>query len=758
MHQAQARFCLDIIKFESRLRNFLRFLLLLAGGVLLAIVIFDYTASRLSNFDISADLLPELPEGISAQAQQWKWTQTAGESTHIEVQAQGFVQDASDSHTDLHGVVLRIFHEGQSEYDLINSAAMRLQGDGQLLSEGSTTITIGIPQEEKGSSRVIANTTGVVFQPEDNLAHTSKEVLYFFEGGTGRSLGAVYEAITGMLQMKKEVELEWEGDSPDQRSVRLRAGQLRYFGNEDRIELAGGARLEHGEQWLDCREGTVWLKDGRISRMEALGTVGGQLVTDEEVRFETPQLKLFFNADGQLEHAVGEGESVFTSDMSGQHTSIQGGLMELFYESDSTGQVSELRQIDVHESAQAQMNLEQEGIQSTIESESMRLRLRKGVPELEHLQTMDRGYLKQVYTSASGQDRTLEAERISMVFGNASKLEKLSALRDISLIQHTIGDKKPALKSWSDEMEASFDLDSGELVRLHQAGGFRFEEAQQGQADDAMFDIADNQLVLTGNAGISAQGSRITARKMKLNRISGRLVAERNVTSSMVQVADTETSGLPAGLFASNQPVYASADQLISDPENETLEYQGQARMWQKDFRIDADRVRLHLDSQLLTADGNVFVGWVEQEDSSSEQPARVAVRAGKLHYQGDKQTALFSEEIDFQRNGIRVQADAMQTLLAAETQESKLESVVASGSVTVDEPGNQSRQRGYGEQAVFQLADSEIMLTGKPARIVTPEGTETRGDSLTYRIEGDSLRVLRLGTERTYTYRPIAQ
>ena len=77
----------------------------------MALVVRDYVDSSNSASGFSPDPLPVLPKEIAAQSQSWRWTQTTGDSTHIEVSAEDFAQASDGLETDLRGVVLKIFRE-----------------------------------------------------------------------------------------------------------------------------------------------------------------------------------------------------------------------------------------------------------------------------------------------------------------------------------------------------------------------------------------------------------------------------------------------------------------------------------------------------------------------------------------------------------------------------------------------------------------------------------------------------------------------
>ena len=127
------------------------------------------------------------------------------------------------------------------------------------------------------------------------------------------------------------------------------------------------------------------------------------------------------------------------------------------------------------------------------------------------------------------------------------------------------------------------------------------------------------------------------------------------------------------------------------------------------------------------------------------------------MRYEAQAGVARFEGAVDFRRQGMRVLADELQTALGAGGEDAEPRAVAA-GSVRIADPPDGSGHRAFGDRAEFDTAASEVVLTGQPAKILMPDGTESEGGSLTYRIAGDRLLVLGRRAERAYTYRPASR
>lgn len=345
-----------------------------------------------------------------------------------------------------------------------------------------------------------------------------------------------------------------------------------------------------------------------------------------------------------------------------------------------------------------------------------------------------------------------------MAYGAAGNLESLTARSGAQLLQRPSDQAAPDLRTWSTTLDAQFDPVTSKIAELRQAGEFGFEEgARQGKANSAFFEPDGGLLELQGQAQVSSEGGNLSARRIVLDRASGRVDAIGAVTGFLVQDQDAAEQSGSVGIFADQEPVFLAAGALANDPESQTLEYRDGARLWQGASRIDADSIVVNQASNRISASDNVEAVWSESDAQGQESSSLSIVRSSQMRYQARTGIARFEGAVDFRRQGMRVLADELQTALGQGEEDSETRAI-AKGSVRIADPPDGSGHRAFGDQAEFDTAASEVVLTGQPAKIVMPDGTESEGGSLTYRIAGDRLLVLGQGAERTYTYRPVSR
>lgn len=723
---------------------------------LVAFVVRDYVGSARFQSESPLDGLPVLPEDIAAQSRSWRWTQSIGESTHIEVSAADFTQNSDGFETDLRGVELKVFHADSATYDRVESAAMRMLASGELYSEGETVITLGVPVGGMQEPPMVVTTSGVTFHPRANSARTERDVDYRLEDARGSSVGAVYDAASATLRMVSDVRLDGGGNQDGRPAYTIRAGSLRYSEQGAVVELGGGTRLDQGPMWIECDSSTVSLSRGGVRRVQCAEARGGQQTASGRAVFDAPAVEAEFGEAGELQRVSGRGGTRLESIGADHRLEVASSRMDLRYEAGPAAGSAFLREVEARGRARAELVQEAGDASNSIESEALALRFGERSSAIENVETLAPGRLHQRAPSGDGPSRVLDAGHIRLAYGPASRLERLEASRDARLVQRAATPDSPELKTWSAELAASFDPSTSELGRLHQSGSFRFEEGvRQGSAARASFDPSGGVLELEGEASISDGGSTMSAGRVALDRESGRLEAEGGVTGSMEASGSDGAGDVPLGLFGGGGAVFLAADAFLSDPQQGRLEYRGDARLWQGRSRVAADAILVELDGGKIEARGHVATAWGDGDASTASELA--SVRSDEMVYEEKTGRARFSGSVEFRRSGVRVLSGELLTALGAD-QGAGAGPAVATGSVRITELGPGSSHRAAGDRAEFGFADSEVTLTGSPAWIDATDGTRSEGGRLTYRLAGDSLLLLGRGKDRALTYRPASR
>lgn len=732
------------------MRRALQSLLLAAALALGAVVALDFWDSGPSPAAELLTSVPSLPAEVGAQSGSWRWTQTTGEATRIEVVADRFVRDAEGSGAELQGVELKVLHDDSSTYDRVESAAMRMLAGGRLRSEGETLIAIGMASGggRPAAARVIAS--AVAFDPAASSAFTERRVEYSLPGAAGTAEGAAYHAASSVLELLSDVRLDGFGDGTAGTSSTVRAGRLRYSEGDGRIELGRGAALDRQDLHLECASATLKQVAGRLRWLECLEASGWRDGAGARTLFSAPALAAEFGADGALQSLSGRGGARMASAASTDRFEVRSAAMDLRFDRGNGGRISVLRELEATGDAAAE-SIRADGSLLTISSDGLLIHLAGSSEQLERIETLAPGRLRQASPGPQGASTDLRAGRVRLDYSEG-RLHRLRGSSGVQLVQRAAPEQAAGLSTWSDLLAASFADGSESMGELLQSGGFRFEEgSRRGRAAAARFDGEGGRLELSGDASVSGEGAEVSAALIRLERASGLLEASGEVALTL-RSREGGAERAPIAFFGAREAVYGTADSLLSDPDRQTIDCRGAARLWQGPTRLDAAEIVVDLAARGVRAAGGVAAFW--SAGASGLAGERSVTRSERMTYEEASSSARFVGAVDFRRDGMRVLSDELVTS-GARGGGAAPRSAVARGSVRISDGARNSSYRAAAERAEFAFADSTVELRGEPAWLQAADGTRSEGVVLTYSAAGDRLLLAGRGAERAVTYRP---
>ena len=303
-------------------------------------------------------------------------------------------------------------------------------------------------------------------------------------------------------------------------------------------------------------------------------------------------------------------------------------------------------------------------------------------------------------------------------------------------------------------LEARLNPATGGLDEARFSGGVRVEDgALVAQSGEALYRLGGNGLDLRGKNGaadpfVNDETIRVDAEAIDLTLAPRRMVAKGKVRS--VLQASKARPGAPAakrpGLLGASDPVNVIAGELTYDEATRRGVYTGQARLWQGDTVIQAERITLDEAKGDLGADGGVVTTLALASDSAQPPPARTAptiLRGATFTYRDETRKAIYDTKAQMNGEQGNLHADHIELLLAAG--ENKLERLDARGAVDVA----LDKRKASGATLVYRPADQRYEISGAPGRF-SDECNDSSGKTLTFFKSSD--RVIIDGNEEVRT------
>jgi lipopolysaccharide export system protein LptA len=753
----------------------------------IAVVVAGYYVTQKRNQMLAPVKPARLPEELHSTAKNWSWSQSSKDSPMVEVRAHDVREVKDSSRLELIDVELKVFSKAGDTYDLIRSKKAEFdQPADKIYSDGEVTIVLGLPAggpPEPGERYVEIKTSGLAYDNKSGVASTDRPVHFQFENGEGNCIGAVYDASKHYLWMKSQAEVIGAGP---QEGMHIRAGELHYYEADQKIELRPWSRLERGEQGVEAGASTVYLDKGDLKRIEAPQGKGWDNSPTRQVRFGGDSLEVNFTPQRTVGTAAGVGHAQVVSESATGVTRITGDRVDLEFTTPPDATDSELSTAFVRtharvESVPAVPKDKPQPEAKILQADMVKVVMRPGGRDVQAVETLTPGELDFLPNQPSQWKRTLTAARISAQYQPGNRLDQLRAVGQVQLRSDPPASAKPVQPgaasgpggappprlTWSDDLQAFFDPQTGQMKELRQWHNFRYEEGlRRAQANGARYDPVNDRLTLDTAARVWDASSMTTADLVVLDQKQDRLHAEGNVTSTHSDSAKPQSSSAAGSgsdsLFSSEQPMHATAQRFDAEQHNTILHYFGSARLWQDGNSVQAQEIDLDRNERTLHASGGVVSILVEDQSPAPAAaapaaagaaapqgvPRLVTITADSLLYTDAARRAYYTGNVVMHRDRMLIHSGELEAFLRPQQDvqrgESRIERLLARNHVDLVETAAEKRapRHARAEQAEYLSGDEKVTLRGGTPSLEKPGRGSTKGAELTYYIDDDRLLV----------------
>ncbi len=756
--------------------------------MLLGAVVWDYLDSRTAEEKSQAEQPTAIPSDVNSRATRWAWSQSSGDRRKVEVVADSFRQAKETFLFDLGGVELKIFHEDGAAFDYVVTEAAQFDTRTEtLFSAGEVRLSLGVPAAESdpwSGEYTKIRSSGVTFETRTGVATTERYTEYEFAGGVARSVGVLYDSPHRYVRMESQVYVERFPGGPHRPALKIRSDELHYYEDGQRVHLVGNVSLERGSQRMQSTEAIVLMERGDVRRIEASVARGVEKQSGRTIGFRAQRVNVFYSPLRTVEQVSGAGGAEVSSTTATSRITGSGDRIDLRYATPIGRAESVLREVHIRDRAVVESVPSETGGRGAgvrrVRADWIELAMDEDGRNIKVLRTLAPGRLDLLPTDPRGRRRTLHAHRMTAHYAANNRLRKLNAEGDVKVETHPPVLEQPAekpravLRTWSEGLVAEFDPPSGEMRRLRQWSGFRFDQGgRRGRSGEAEFNWQTNEIELRQEARVWESTGSVSADRILLDENKGDFRAFGKVSSTHREPGGNPGSGAATtgGPFSSEDPVYATAERMLSNQKTGLVDYRGRARLWQGRNRIEAEHIEIRRHSQTLSASGSV-VSYFQPAKAERDEPQQqggagtpaIRVSADSILYEGDGRRAIYRGGVELHRGRLRVLSDELEAYFepdeSAGSGQNGLKRALARGQVRIFEPPNAGTPgRGAsGAKADYDPAAGTVVLHGNPARLTSDSGQRTSGSELTYRVNDDRLLVLGSGANRSYSYRPRRQ
>lgn len=741
-----------------------RWLLLAALITVVAAVGYIYFG-RLASMakDNPAPVRP-LPTGVEATAQEWHYSTKTGNCPQLEVRSKSFRQVKEPATFELEGVNLQLFHDCGKEFDRVESAKAQFDTTtGIMFSEGEVQITMGIPAgKEPTEHQIKVTSSGVRFETKTGTASTDRPAEFLFEGGTGKSVGAEYDPNKHELQLKNAVEINLKAKGPTGKATKIETAYLVYLEKESKVVMQPWSRLTREGLVLNTAMSVAEIENKHLKRLEAVNAWGSIDEDGRKVEYQAEAVQAWLTPEGQVTTMTAERKAHLVSTSDTARTDIQSDKIDMEFATTDKDSVLSRALATGHSVVDSNPVVKPgapQGETKVLKSDVVEMWMRPGGREMERAETAGPGTIEFIPNRPAMPHRTLTGDKLWIAYGAANQVENFRSINVKTRTDNPAknGKPQPPTITTSKEFRADFDPKTHQMSRLEQTTNFRYEEGERkAQSDKATLEQATNMMTLTGSARVTDTGGSASADQIVMNQKTGDFDADGHVSSTRLP----DKKGQPSSAMLNNdEPLQAKANKMTARENNMVIHYEGNAVAWQGANRIQADRLDIDRDDEVLKASGQVVSQFVDKakKDKNGKSVAGqttgfTVVRAPEMTYTEEERTAVYKGGVVLNRPNLNVRSRELTAYLKDKDADSSLDKAFAEGAVTIVQTAPGRLRTGTSDHAEYYADEEKIILEkGQPKFVDSLEGT-TEGTKLTYYMNDDRLLVNGVESKRSKT------
>jgi LPS export ABC transporter protein LptC len=320
--------------------------------------------------------------------------------------------------------------------------------------------------------------------------------------------------------------------------------------------------------------------------------------------------------------------------------------------------------------------------------------------------------------------RTLTAQEMAAQFVRETQdVERFDAAGDARFVER-------ARTLTSQKMNAHFSRETSALERVDASTDAKFNELDRNGQSAAMSYTAGDGVVRMRGGEPVVWDSRA---RLKAAEIDSDTVAK--ISNARGKVLTTyysqEQTGGAAPFKSVKSPVFVASAAAEFQHETGVGVYTGDARAWQDDNFVKADRLVLRREQKRMEGDGNVQSALYQarrRAANGDREVVPVFAASRSMTYSDAERLLHYAGDVDIRQGTERITSEVSDVYLRKEGYE--VERTVSQRSVVVTQPG----RRGTGDWGQYTAADETVVLTGRPARVEDAEkGTSESNRMIVY-------------------------
>ncbi len=278
----------------------------------------------------------------------------------------------------------------------------------------------------------------------------------------------------------------------------------------------------------------------------------------------------------------------------------------------------------------------------------------------------------------------------------------------------------------ADKLNAQFSEQSKDVEQLDAVGNAKFSELDRHAiASQMMFTSADGMVRLRGGEPTAWDlKARAKAKEIDWDTKNDKSYFRGGVSTTYYSQKQTDGA---APFSDPSKPVFITSETAEFDHRSETGVYIGNARGWQENNYVRAERFLIKQKEGQFFAENSVqsLLYNVKRKDNGKESTAPAYASSGKMAYNRDSRILRYENQVDIRQGTDRITSELANIYL---TEGNEVSQTIVENNVVITQPN----RRATGTYAQYTTADERVVLRGNPAHVDDAENGSSQGGELT--------------------------
>ena len=274
-----------------------------------------------------------------------------------------------------------------------------------------------------------------------------------------------------------------------------------------------------------------------------------------------------------------------------------------------------------------------------------------------------------------------------------------------------------------------FDRSTRDVERFDATGKAKFSEGdRKGISNNITYRSSDQVVRLRGGEPtIWDSQARVRAGEIDWNTKDSKSEYRRKVRTTYY--SQKQTGGAtPFG--KTDSPVFITSNTADFDHKTKKALFKGNARAWQGNNYVRAERLLLEQIEERFSGEGKVQSALYEAERTIGGKKTKTTVyaSANKMFYKRSEGKLRYEGNVDIRQGTERIVGGIASIYL---NKKNELSQTVIEKNVVITQPN----RRATGDYAKYTASDERVVLRGNPAKVIDSENGSSSGRELTVNL-----------------------